>query len=135
MPQCCNAVGVHSNHSLIFRYFEDPSIAEAVYIPRNMSVKGILNTSEISPKNDKKGEFTKLLGDIVASIHKRADTYFWKLIGDSPECLSTLLDCEKHLMTHILGKCDLYDEDNKRYTNGIKDSFRRFAPCEITWNK
>ncbi len=55
-----------------------------------------------------------MLGDIVASIHKRADSYFWKLVGDSPECLSTLMECKQHLMIHILGKSDLHDEDTVR---------------------
>jgi hypothetical protein len=91
-------------------------------------LEGISEISETGPKNDEKGEFTILLGDILASIHKRADSYFWKLIGDSPECLSTLLDCEQHLMSHILGKCDLHDEDNKKHAKGTKDISRRFPP-------
>jgi hypothetical protein len=43
-----------------------------------MSVKGILEISETSPKKDEKGEFTKLLGDIVASIHKRNQCGWFK---------------------------------------------------------
>jgi hypothetical protein len=85
-----------------------------------MSVKGITEIPGNGPNNDKKGEFKKLLGDIVASIHDRAESYFWKLIGDSPECISTLIGCEPHIMIHILGKCDLYDEDSNKFTNDIK---------------
>ena len=49
--------------------FED---SRTVCMPRNMSVRGILDASETGPKNNEKVEVTKLLGDIVASIHKRA---------------------------------------------------------------
>jgi hypothetical protein len=100
-----------------------------------MSVKGITEIPGNGPNNDKKGEFKKLLGDIVASIHDRAESYFWKLIGDSPECISTLIGCEPHIMIHILGKCDLYDEDSNKFTKDIKDNVRCFPPCEITWNR
>ena len=61
-----------------------------------MSVKRISVISENKPTNNKKAELKKLFGHSVASIHQRADSYFWKLIGDYPECMSTLIGCEQH---------------------------------------
>jgi hypothetical protein len=100
-----------------------------------MTVKASSEIPTNGTETSDKAAFKKLLGDIVASIHKRSDSYFWKLIGDSPESLSTLFDCEQHPMIHILGQCDLYDEASKKYAKGIRDNSKCFSPCEITWNK
>ena len=101
-----------------------------------MSVEGSQRSPENGPIQDEKAEIMKLLGDIVASIHERADSYFWKLTGDSPESLSTLLGCELHIMMHILQKCNFYDEDTELYLAvHIHNNIKYFAPCEITCYK
>jgi hypothetical protein len=44
----------------------------------------------------------------------------WKLVGDSPECILKLIECDdENLMNHILDLCGLYDSNKKQYTKDI----------------
>jgi hypothetical protein len=81
--------------------------------------------------NAEKVKVTKLLHALVLSIHARANVYHWKIIGDSPECLSELLGCSHLVMCHILSMCDLYDTEKCSYRSGVDDNWKIFEPCQL----
>jgi hypothetical protein len=53
------------------------------------------------------------------SIDDQADIYHWELVGDSPECILKLIECnDENLINHIWVICGLYDSKKKQYTKG-----------------
>jgi hypothetical protein len=46
--------------------------------------------------------------------------YHWKFVGDSPECILKLIECDdENLMNHILDLGGLYDSKKKQYTKSV----------------
>ncbi len=67
-----------------------------------------------------KPRIISLTNEIFVSINDQANIYHWKLVGDSPECILKLIECDdENLMNHILDLCGLYDSKKKQYTKGI----------------
>jgi hypothetical protein len=61
-----------------------------------------------------------LMNEILMCINDQADIYHWKLVGDSPECILKLIECDdENLMNNILDLCGLYDSKKKLYTKGV----------------
>jgi hypothetical protein len=77
-------------------------------------------------------EMKELMHILVQSLHNRARKYHYKLTGDSPECLSRLIELDEAGMHHLLHKCGLFDEKSKKYKNsGVIDQHDMFHPCTI----
>jgi hypothetical protein len=57
----------------------------------------------------RKPRIISLMNEILMCINDRADIYHWKLVGDSPECILKLIECDdENFMNLILDLCGLY---------------------------
>jgi hypothetical protein len=99
-------------------------------MPRSLPLKPQEHPPSSKANNVEKVEVSKLLHAIVLSVHARANVYHWKIIGDSPECLSELLGCSNLVMCHILAMCGLYDTDKCCYQS-VDDNWKMFEPCQL----
>jgi hypothetical protein len=78
-------------------------------------------------------EMQKLMHVVVELLHEQVSTYYYKLTGDDPECLSYLLELDEAGVHHLLYKCGLLlDETSKEYKkSGVVDLHDMFSPCPI----
>ena len=70
-----------------------------------------------------------ILQQVLTSLRERADTYYWRLVGSTPECLCCLLDVDDLTMQCILELCGLYDAEKSQFK--IDNNCKMFAPCQI----
>lgn len=66
-------------------------------------------TMSSTASDEKLVEILDTFKTLLQSIHYRSITYHYKLIGDSQECLSTLLGIDDVHFHCILSLCGLYD--------------------------
>jgi hypothetical protein len=64
------------------------------------------------------------MNEIIMCINDQANIYHWKLVGDSPECILKLIECDdENFINHILDLCGLYDSKKKQNTKGIPKNY------------
>jgi hypothetical protein len=66
-----------------------------------------------------KPRIISLMNEILVCINDQANIYHWKLVGDYPECIQKLIECDdENLMNLILDLCGslLYDSNKKNNT-------------------
>jgi hypothetical protein len=98
----------------------------------NPQVRAPIDSTFVADVMSDLQDLKKLLHIFVQSLHNRVSTYHYKLSGDTPECLSRLLDLDEPAMHHLLHKCELFDEKTKKYQlHGVVDQHDMFAPCTI----
>jgi hypothetical protein len=72
------------------------------------------------------------MNEILVCINDQAGVYHRKLVGDSPECILKLIECEdENLMNHVLDLCGMYDSKKRQYTKGVTDDWDIVQPYLI----
>jgi hypothetical protein len=76
-----------------------------------------------------------LLARMIVSLHDRADSFWWDVLGDSGDGICRLFRIEKEQWTSILAACDFYDTRLRLKKSELIAFLQQLAPSERIGDK